>query len=206
MLCNFLRCHHSLPLTRCRVPSTTMSGPSPFVTGPRLGEDPLPQCPPRPPAQLLGGPEEQRPLPAPRLALGPPLSQPPEHGGACARGGWSRPGGPGAPSCPRLPTWHGGNSDHVTQSPLFPVPHQGGRPRSHETPVASRVDAARPVGHAHRPRARPGPESAFASAVHTSLPSPRCPLRQDVGTGWREGGVFLSPSSPSCWDLSEHAE
>lgn len=201
MLCNFLRCHHSLPLTRCRVPSTTMSGLSPFVTGPRLGEDPLPQCPPRPPAQLLGGQRSSAPLPLPASLLVPRCLNPqsmeglvPAEGGAGLEDLEPHP----APASPR------GTAE--TQSPPFPVPHQGGRPRSHETPVASRVDAARPVGHAHRPRARPGPESAFASAVHTSLPSPRCPLRQDVGTGWREGGVFLSPSSPSCWDLSEHAE
>lgn len=65
MLCNFLRCHPSLPFYT--LPSTTMSGPSPFATGPRPEEDPLPQCPPRPPAQLWGAERAAAPPPTPVL-------------------------------------------------------------------------------------------------------------------------------------------
>lgn len=201
MLCNFLRCHPSLPFYT--LPSTTMSGPSPFATGPRPEEDPLPQCPPRPPAQLWGAGGAAAPPPTPLLV--PPVPTRRARRGLCL-----------GRVEPAWRTWSPILSppSHVARQklrprhsePPFPAPRQGESPPSHAMRVANRLDAARPVGCAHRPRARPGSESAFASAVHTSLPSPRCPPRQDVGTGRREGGVFISPPSPFCWDLSEHAE
>lgn len=102
-----------------------MSVPSPFVTGPRLGEDPLPQCPPRPPAQLLGGQRSSAPFPLPASLLVPRCLNPqsmeglvPAEGGAGLEELEPHP----APASPR------GTAETQTTSlraPLSPSPTKG---------------------------------------------------------------------------------
>lgn len=58
-----------------------------------------------------------------------------------------------------------------------------------------------------RPQACPGAESAFISAIHASPQTlPSCPRKREMGTGWKGGGVFISPSSPSHCDLIEDSK
>lgn len=157
---------------------------------PAAGRGPAVPVPTPTAGPALGGQRSSSPL-----LLVPRCLNPPARGGlVLGEGGASledlepHP----APASPR------GTAETQTTSlraPLSPSPAKGKTPRSHEMQVANRVDAARPVGCAHRPRASPGSESAFVSAVHTSPPPPRRP-QTGRGGGLERGRCLHLPTVP----------
>lgn len=120
--------------------------------------------------------------PGPRS--GPQLLEPLEHGGVVPAGGWDPAGGPGAPSCPRLPARRWGAPEPAPRGEQF-------IPRDPSCPLA----AARLPAH---PRACPGAESAFISAVHTSHQlSAAVPSGGELGQGGEREMCLYLPLCPA---------
>lgn len=113
--------------------------------------------------------------PGPRS--GPQLLEPLERGGVMPAGGWDPAGGPGAPSCPRLPTRRWGAPEPTPRGEQF-------IPRDPSCPLA----AARPPASLSWSR-----KCLYLSRPHEPPALRSCPLRRGTGTRWREGDMSLSP-------------